>query len=491
MDVPDTQYALRRDGSSVAYQVFGRGPINLVFCWGFISHLDLQWANYEVVRFYERLASFSRVIVFDKSGTGLSDPIDHVATLEDRVEDIGAVMDAANLERAVLFGESEAGPTAILFATMYPERVSGLVVFGSIVKGTLSEEDAEEMGIDAALVESKWAEMDDVIRDWGKGRSLELLAPSVADVALMKRGTGTLERSSVSPSMARALMGVYREIDITGILDAIRAPVLVLHRRDDWVPVQFGRYLASHVEGARYVELEGGDHAFFLGDTNAILEEAQRFLTGKEAPAHSDRALFTVLFTDIVDSTALAASHGDAAWRTILERHFEVASLLVAEFEGRVVKSTGDGVLAVFAGPARAIHCATRMLSDLGDLGVVLRAGIHTGECEVMGDDIGGIAVHVGARVCALAQGGEVLVSSTVKELVIGSGIEFSDRGRHELKGVPDTWHLFGVGGQSQVARLEPPSAQMTRGDRLMVRLARRAPGPMRAAGRLAGRGSG
>jgi class 3 adenylate cyclase len=488
MDNPETRYALRRDGLNIAYQVFGDGLIDLVFCWGFISHLDLQWGNPDLVRFYERLARFSRVIVFDKLGTGLSDPIDHVATLEDRVEDIRAVMDAAGSERAGLFGESEAGPTAILFATMHPERVSSLVVYGSIVKGTLTDEDSVELGITAEAVERKWAEMDEVLAHWGQGRSLELLAPSAVSNPLIRRTIGTFERSSVSPSVASALIGVYRGVDVTGILDALRTPTLVLHRKGDWVPVEYGRYLGSHIAGSRYVELEGNDHAFFLGDTNSILDEVRRFMTGTEAPAISDRALVSLLFTDIVDSTARAASMGDTAWRQLLERHFEVAFRLVEEFDGRVVKSTGDGIFAVFSGPARAINCATAILARLGDFGIVIRAGIHTGECEVMGDDIGGLAVHVGARVSALAKPGEVLVSSTVKELVIGSGIEFQDRGRHELKGVPDTWQVFAVGGQAKIAVVEPPSSQMTLGDRLTVRLARLAPGALRAAGRFASR---
>jgi class 3 adenylate cyclase len=291
--------------------------------------------------------------------------------------------------------------------------------------------------------------------------------------------------------MAAALIGLYRQVDITGILGAVKVPTLILHRLGDWVPVEFGRYLSTQIQGARYVELVGDDHLLNIGDMNAVLDEMQRFLTGALPSEPPDRALVTVLFTDIVDSTALAAAMGDAAWRSLLERHHDATSSLVSESGGRVVKLTGDGVLAVFSGPARAIRCARAIVDRLGQLEISIRAGIHTGECEVIGDDVGGLAVHVGARVSALANPGEVLVSSTVKELVIGSGIQFQDRGRHELKGVPDTWQLFTVGDQAEVATVEPASSQMTFRDRLTVRLARRAPGAMRAASRLAARGTG
>ncbi len=491
MDVPEVRYAERRDGRSVAYQTFGQGAVDLVFCWGFVSHLDLQWTNPDLTRFFEGLSSFCRVTVYDKVGTGLSDPIEHGPTLDERAEDIRAVMDAAGLDRAAIFAESEAGPTGVLFATKFPERVRSLILFGSIIKAVPTPEEAANMGLSSDVMERKWKEMDAVLNDWGKARSLELLAPSVAQNAIWKRGFSTFERASASPSMARALIEIYRQIDVTGILSAVSAPTLILHRTGDWVPVECGRYMKDRIPNAKYVELEGSDHIIALGDYRTILDECQRFLTGAVMPAPADRALLTLLFTDIVASTARAAQLGDAAWRQVLERHHDTAQSRIADLGGRLVKSTGDGVLAVFDRPARAIECATTLVRQLGDLGIEIRAGIHTGECEVLGDDVGGLAVHVGARVGSLAAAGEVLVSSTVKDLVIGSGIGFSDRGQHELKGVPDRWQLYAVGDKQQVARVEPPAPHMTLGDRVTVRLARWAPGAMRTANAFATRGSG
>lgn len=489
MKLPETRYALRGDGVSIAYQTLGEGSLNLVWCQGFISHLDLQWTNPAVTRFFQRLASFSRVLFFDKAGTGLSDPVDHAPTPEERMEDIRAVMDAAGMHQAALFGESEAGPSAILFAASHPERVKALVLYGSLAKGNPTDEDLEIIGISAEEVARRFGVMAEVVGDWGKGGSVDFLAPSLAGNRAFRSTTAIFERASVSPSMARELFDAYMEIDVSDALGVISAPTLVLHRTDDFVPVGAGRFLAAGIPGARFVELEGTDHTFFTQDSTAILDETERFLTGGLQAVEPDRILATVMFTDIVASTARAASIGDRAWRELLERHDALVRNQVDEAGGRVVKSTGDGALAVFPAPARAIRCADRLMSESEELGVQLRAGLHTGECEAIGEDVGGLAVHIGARVAAIAGPGEVLVSSTLRELVMGSGLDFTDRGEHELKGVPGLWRLGALKGEAERTVVGPAAEHMTVADRATVSLARRAPGLMRAVGRRAMRG--
>ena len=490
VDAPDTHYAVRPDGKNIAYQVFGQGPEDLVFCWGWVSHLDLQWSNPDMARFFELLAESCRVTVFDKLGTGLSDPVDRVSTLEDRVIDVLTVMDAAGCERATIFGESEAGPTALLFANMYPRRTKGLIVYGSLANGSPDDEELVVLGITRERIERKWREMESVVTDWGKGRSLELLAPNALGVPLARRAMATYERSSVSPSMARGLIDNYKSLDVSDILHSVTVPTLVLHRAGDWIPIEFGRHLAAMIPRARFVELPGEDHMFIVGDYDLMMAETKTFVTGEAPLPATHRVLMSVLFTDIVDSTARATALGDAAWRRLLELHTEITQRMVGEQGGHFVKSTGDGILATFPGPARAIECARSLVRELQSADIPIRAGIHTGECEVIGDDIGGVAVHIGARVAALAGQGEILVSSTTKELVLGSGIEFADRGQHDLKGVPDAWRLFAVGRTSTPPRVEPAAANMTLGDRLTVKMARRMPGALRAANRLATRGA-
>jgi class 3 adenylate cyclase len=485
VDSPETRYAVRPDGVNIAYQVLGEGPLNLVWCQGFISHLDLQWSNPASARFFQRLASFSRLLLYDKAGTGLSDPVTHAPTPEERMEDIRTVMDAAEMEDAALFGESEGGPSAILFAATYPERVNALVVYGSFAKGEPSEKEMQTYyGVSAEEMTRREEEMEALLADWGKGRTVDFLAPSMADSRTFRAGMATFERASVSPSMARELLESYRQIDLSEVLPVISVPTLVLHRKDEIVPIGAGRFIADRIPGARFVELEGTDHAYFTQDSDAILDETERFLTGGTRKAEPDRVLATVMFTDIVDSTARAAALGDRAWRELLERHDALVQEQVDEAGGRVVKSTGDGALAVFPGPARAIRCAEHLLGESEDLGLQLRAGLHTGECEAMGDDIGGLAVHIGARVAGKAGAGEVLVSSTVRDLVIGSGLDFVDRGEHELKGVPGSWRLNALKGREALPTVEPAGEQMTLADRATVRLARRAPGLLRAVGR-------
>jgi len=482
---PETRYAVRPDGVSLAYQVLGDGPVTLVCCWGFISHLDLQWGDPACARFYRALASFSRLVLFDKAGTGLSDPIPTVATLEERAADIGVVMDAVGVEQAALFGESEGGPSAMLFAASHPHRTTALVLFGSVVKG-LSDNPTEEPW---AMPPEMIKRFESLVQNWGKGLAVELFAPSQASAAGRLK-YATFERASVSPSMARALVEAIKGMDVSEVARAISVPTLVIHVRGDRaVPVAAGRFLGSAIPGAEYLELEGDDHAYNAAPLAGLLAATERFLTGRLTPAEPDRVLATIMFTDIVDSTARAAQMGDAAWRDTLEHHDSITRSHVEGSGGRVIKSLGDGVLATLPGPAAAVRCARNLLEETAALGLPERAGIHTGECEMIGDDLGGLAVHIGARIASIADPCQVLVSSTVKELVIGSDLCFVDRGEHQLKGVPGTWRLFGLADPQEhdppSQDLEPAASHMTRTDRFVVRVARRTPRAMHAFSRM------
>jgi len=436
---PQTHYA-RTGEVNIAYQVVGDGPLDLVFVPGFISHLDLQWADPRIARFLEKLASFSRLIMFDKRGTGLSDPVAAPAPLEDRMDDVRAVMDVAGSERAVLFGLSEGGPMSVLFAATYPERTRALVLCGTFPTGTVDpgENPAGQRWVDT------FHDMRDAVEHWGTGRSLAYLAPS-ADSERDRIGRGIFERSAASPQMARTLVEMVVETDVRDLLPSIRVPTLVLHRQEEAIPVECGRYLAEHIPGARLVVLPGMDHIPFYGDADGYAEEIEEFLTGTRQAPVSDRILTTVMFTDIVASTERAAALGDARWRELVSRHDELMRAELERHRGREVKTMGNGFLATFDGPARGIRCARAIADQVRSLNIELRAGLHTGECELIGDDIGGMAVNIGARIGALAGADEVVVSSTVKDLVVGSGISFSDRGARELKGVPGEWHLFAV----------------------------------------------
>ncbi len=486
MQPPETRYATRPDGVSIAYQVLGEGPLDLVFCFGFISHLDLQWASPEITRFFRRLASFSRLILFDKAGTGLSDPIAHVATLEERVDDVRVVMDAAHCERAALFGESEGGPTAMLFAATYPDRTAALVLYGTLSKGNPTDDELAQQGLSRAVLDEKYAQFDEMLANWGQGLSFALFCPS-QDTPLARRAAGTFERAAVSPGLARALIDTIRQVDIAPVAASITAPTLLLHRREDFVPVQGSRSLAAMIPGARYVELDGTDHAYFSQNSEAILDQTQRFLTGSAGGGEPDRVLATIVFTDIVDSTRRAAEMGDSDWRSTLQRHEQLIDSEVSGAGGRVVKFLGDGALATFTGPARAIRATKEILAAARGLGLELRAGVHTGECEAIGADLGGLAVHIGARVSALAAPGEILVSGAVKDLVAGSGLRFADRGEHKLKGVPGGWALFAVSETDEQPGppLTAPLEHMTMADRATVLVAHRAPGVLRAVARV------
>jgi class 3 adenylate cyclase/esterase/lipase len=433
---PVTRYAKSGD-VHVAYQVFGDGPLDLVFAPLFVSNIELYWDQPNWARWLQRLGSYARVAMFDKRGTGCSDRINELPSLEQRMDDLRAVMDAAGMRQAALLGVSEGGPLTALFAATYPDRCRALVLYGSFAKF------------------SSWFPTEEALQQflgyidqaWGSGASLPFFAPSFANDAPTQQWWGRFERLGASPAGVTALMRMNSRIDISNIVSSIRVPTLVIHRTEDvTINVEGGRYLAQNIPGARYLELPGKDHPPWIGDNaDEIADVIEEFLTGSRAPVDVDRVLATVLFTDIVGSTEKAAELGDRRWRDLLEHHHATIRRNLARFRGREVKTTGDGILATFDGPARGVRCACAITEEIRPLGIEVRAGLHTGECEIIGDDVGGIAVHIGARVASLAGGSEVLVSSTVKDLVAGSGLRFGDRGNRSLKGVPGEWHIFAV----------------------------------------------
>jgi pimeloyl-ACP methyl ester carboxylesterase len=436
----ETLYA-DSDGVKIAYQVHGDGPLDLVFVPGFVSHVELFWEDPAVARFLRRLASFSRVVLYDKRGQGLSDRLGRPPTLEDSMDDLEAVMAAAGCERPAIFGISEGGPLSTLFVATHPHQVHSLVLYGTYAR-MLKAPDFPP-GIPVAALE-RWGEI--IKRDWGGAVGVDTWAPSAVGDPNFERWWARVLRYGTSPSGAVALMDLYRELDVRAILPAIDVPTLVLQRRDDRIAlVGQGRYLAEAIPGARYVELEGADHLPIVGDQDALLDEVEEFLVGSLRAPESERALATILFTDIVASTEKAAELGDRDWRALIERHDAAVRRQLSLYRGREVKTMGDGFLATFDGPARAIRCACALQGEVASLGVEVRAGIHTGEVELIGDDVGGMAVNIGARIGALAGPGEVLVSSTVRELVVGSGLEFADRGPRTLKGAPGEWRLFAI----------------------------------------------
>lgn len=432
---PETRYA-RSDEVRIAYQVFGDGPIDLVWVPGFISNLDHHWDDPTLVRFMERLGVFSRVIVFDKRGTGLSDRLGSLPTLEERMDDVRAVMDAAGSRRAAIFGISEGGAMSMLFAATYPERCTGLLLYGTYARFFPHVLTPDRFEAFIARIE----------QSWGTGESLAAFAPSRLADAAFRRWWARFERLGASPSAVLALMRMNSEIDVRHVLPTIRTPTMVLHRAGDGrVGVEGGRQVAAGIPGARFVELPGQDHLLWSGDVDRIADEMQEFLTGSRAELEADRILATMLFTDIVDSTRRAAGLGDRRWRALLDQHDRIVRQELARYRGREVKTLGDGFLATFDGPARAVRCATAIADRVRSLDIEIRAGAHTGEIEVKGDDISGIAVHLAARIAELASGGQVLVSGTVRDLVAGSGIRFADRGAHALKGAEGAFRLFSV----------------------------------------------
>ena len=440
---PETRYARSEDGY-IAYQVVGDGPLDLVFIFYWASNVDAMWEDPSLARFLRRLATFSRLLCFDKRGSGVSDPVPLAAvpTLEQWTDDVRTVMDAAGSKRAALIGHADGGQMAMLFAATYPERTSALILVDTCARH-LRDVDYP-CGLPADRVPRYLQRTEEL---WGTGRLLDILAPSVAHDERFRRWYGRYERLAMGPRAIIATQAAYLERDLRGVLPSIRVPTLVLHRAGDrFIRAGNGRYLAEHIPGAKYVELPGED-ALFVGDTEMLLGEMEEFLTGTRPVPEIDRVLATVLFTDIVGSTERAATLGDRAWRTLLDTHHGIVRQELERHRGREIKTVGDGFLATFDGPARAIRCACAIRDELRSLGIEIRAGLHTGECELLNDDVGGIAVHIGARVVATAAPAEVLVSSTVKDLVAGSGLRFVDRGVRSLQGVPGEWRLFAVEG--------------------------------------------
>jgi pimeloyl-ACP methyl ester carboxylesterase len=437
-ETPRTRYA-RSGDAHIAYQVFGEGDVDLVFVPGFVSNIEHYWEMPRVPDLLNRLGSFARVVLFDKRGTGLSDPVAEPPPLEQRMDDMQAVMDAAGIERAALYGISEGGPASILFAATYPDRTSALVLYGSTPRFRTDDDIAWGAADDRIP-----ALLDEVSAKWGDGALLEIFAPSTVGDPGMEEVWSRFQRAGASPAMGRAVIAALFEIDVRDILPSIQVPTLILHRKGDRIaPVEGARLMAKRIPGARLVEFEGDDHVPFTGDFEPVVDEMEEFLTGTKQAKPLDRVLATVMFTDIVDSTRRAAEAGDRRWRDLLSGHDELTRRQIERFRGREIKTLGDGFLATFDGPARGIACAAAIRDGVRPLGLEVRAGLHTGECELAGDDVRGMAVNIGARIGALAEPGEVLVSATVKDLVVGADLEFADRGEHELKGVPGTWHLF------------------------------------------------
>jgi len=429
---PPTHYAHSGD-SSIAYQVVGEGQIDLTLVTGPVSHLELAWDEPGTARSYERLTSFARLLLFDRRGTGLSDPVSSAPSLEQQMDDLLAVLDAAGVERTALWGASDLGLSA-LFAATYPDRLTALVLSGVSPRGTATlPPELREQFLDA------------IENHWGDGTLMALYAPSQVGNRAFERWWGRMQRSAVSPGMARQLLNMILQTDLSVVLPTIRVPTLVTHARGDrLVPIELGREVASLIPGARFLEQDGED-AYGWTDPSR-LDDIEEFLSGRRpAPAEPDRVLATVLFTDIVGSTDQASRLGDDRWRTLLAEHNSIARAEIERWRGTEIKSIGDGFLATFDGPARAVQCAAGIVESVDSLGLRVRAGLHTGECELVGEDVAGIAVHIGARVMEQAEAGEVLASSTVKDLVVGSGLRFADRGSHQFKGVPDEWRVYAL----------------------------------------------
>jgi pimeloyl-ACP methyl ester carboxylesterase len=434
----ETRYA-RSGALSIAYQVSGHGP-DLVLVPGSLSHIELGWETPPNSFTYRRLSRFARMITFDKRGTGLSDRSVELPTLEERMDDVRAVMDAAGCERAAVVGVSEGGPMAMLFAATYPERVSALVLWANFARMTWAPD--YEDGIDSVAGELF---CDMVEESWGSGRVMPLISiQDVGDDEATRRQLARFERNAATPAMAGAAHRFGLRVDARSALSAISAPTLVLHRSGDpLTSVVHARYLAEHIRGARLVELPGDFHFSALGKDDELLDQIEEFITGTRQEHDIDRVLKTVLFTDIAGSTEQAVRLGDRRWHALLDAHDIAVRRELARFRGKEIKTIGDGFLASFDGPGRAINCARAISESTREMGLEIRAGLHSGECEMRGDDLAGVAVHIGARVAGLATPGEVLVTSTVRDLVVGSGIEFADRGRHTLRGIPGEWQLL------------------------------------------------
>ena len=443
MPTPETRYAKSASGL-IAYQVLGNGPIDLLYCSGGTSHVDVRWEAAPSARFFERLASFTRLILFDRRGTGASDPVSlqEPPTWEEWADDLRVVLDETGTERAAILAILDGGPMAIMFAATHPDRTAGLVL-GNTSARILSAED-----FPIGLSEEQYqAWIDTFEQGWGTEEFAALIAPVLASDPPMRRWFAKYMRASATPRALAAQARAFSAVDVRAALHLIQAPTLIFHRREfPLIPIEHGRFLAEQIAGAKLVELAGSESFITFGpDTDQILDEIEQFLTGARSPIDPDRVLATILFTDLVASTHRAAQVGDRRWRELLDEHDALARREVERYKGRILKTMGDGVLATFDSPGRAIRCAIALRDSMDAVGTPMRAGLHTGEVEIRGDDVGGIAVNIAARVSAMAGTGEVFVSRTVTDLVSGSGIRFADRGTHALRGLPGDWQLFEV----------------------------------------------
>jgi class 3 adenylate cyclase len=442
MNIPETRYAKSGD-VHIAYQVFGQGRLDLVFVAEFWNSIEAMWEQPDYRRCLERLGSFARVICLDQRGTGSSDPVSlsELPTLEVWADDVIAVMEAVGSSQAALLGSGGGGGVSILFAATFPERVRALALVNSTARYTQAPD--YPVGTSPEFEARIEKELE---YGWGRGVLLETVAPSVAGDQEFRAWWGRYQRLGSTPGVVRATRRMLQQLDVRHVLPSIGVPTLVLHRADNrLVDVRHGRYLAERIPGARYVELEGDDYLWFVGDADALLDEIEEFLTGSRRMRDPERVLATVLFTDVVGSTERAAAIGDTAWRDLRAAHDAVVRAELERHRGREIDTAGDGFLATFDGPARAVRCACAIRDGVRAIGLEIRAGLHTGEVEIVGERLAGIAVHIGARVASCAEPGEVLASSTVRDLVAGSGIEFGDRGVRDLKGVPGEWRLFAV----------------------------------------------
>jgi class 3 adenylate cyclase len=488
LERPQTTYAHSGE-VSIAYQSVGRGDRTIIVCPGFVSNVEQCWAEPVFHRLITRAAQLGRVLIFDKRGTGLSDPVARPPTFDERTEDIRAVLDHAGVDRAVLFGISEGGPMAMLFAATYPQRVTHLALYGTFAVGadTLSDEGHPDGVAWSAGIRPQFA---DAIEHWGEGRTLDFYAAKVAHRPLERRIWASWERSGASPGVIRHLFESNMRMDVRSALPSISAPTVVVHFRDDRaVPIALAEQVAGLIPGARFAPLSGGDHVpFSLADMDRAADEVEALVTGVRPSARPDRQLVTVVFTDIVASTERAVALGDSAWSTLVGRHDALVRSVLVEHRGREVRTMGDGFLATFDGPGRAVAFAQALNAQLQELDITIRVGVHTGECDVTADDVRGLAVNIASRVCDLAEPGEVLVTSTVRDLIAGSNVPLLDRGTHELKGVPGRWVLAAAGGPEALVEPVLPTSTpaVRRSDRVLERLAGRYPAVVRSAVRAA-----
>lgn len=437
---PETHYT-DCDGVNIAYQVVGEGPIDLVLVPGWVSNIEIFWEEPRMNRFLRRLAGFARLILFDKRGTGLSDRVTDTPMLEERMADVRAVMDAVGSERAAVVGYSEGGTMCALFAATYPERTIGLVIIGGYARRSRTPD--YPFGPEPAAHEKF---IESLATSWPSDTLLELRAPSVVGDKHFTRWWTRFLRMSASPSAAVAMTRANNEIDIRHVLPTIQVPTLILHARGDRTcEIGHGRYIAENIPGAKFIEIDSDDHLPWLEGADEILRSVQEFLTGSRPKMVGDRVLSTIMFTDIVGSTEIAADRGDRAWGDLREAHNALVRQELAAYSGKEINTTGDGFVMAFDGPARAVRCAEALGEAVGEIGIDIRAGIHTGECELVDGELSGLALHIAARISDIAPAREIVVSRTVKDLVAGSGLAFEDFGVHALKGVPDEWQLYRV----------------------------------------------